>query len=543
MNTVNAVQQELPLEFTPVTDRTVINGSLYFVDRDGYRVVFRWELPLYRFALADKVHLRAVAVNLRLSGLVRQDEIAKAFGHTVLTQSRWEHAYQKYGIDGLIPKRPTGRKRNLDKAQEGLVRRWFHEGWSNCEIAKRLSVDESTVRRTLKRLKLVRRTRRSAILPGFEAPVPAVPAADALAADRAKNAEERTGPETTDVLVADSPDSGTPGAEIVATGPESVAETPSPTLDSQRETPAETPAIAPPATPPSSEPVVATRETAAGSEADDVVSFSVDRDPSDRGGDRLLARLGQLEDAVPMFAEHESLPRAGVLLAIPLLARHGLVRVFAKVYGSCLGPSFYGLRTIAVVLFLAALLRIKRPEQLKEHNPADLGAMVGLDRFPEVKTVRRKFTVLAAMQRGKQLMEELARLRMAKDQDRVAFLYVDGHVREYHGKAPLFPAKKPQRQVVTPAATDLWVHDADGEPLLVVTNEVNAHLTQILEPILADVRQIVGQGRRITVDFRPGRLQPETVCAADRAGMRHHHLPQGQEGQGYRRTASRPNGR
>jgi hypothetical protein len=65
-------------------------------------------------------------------------------------------------------------------------------------------------------------------------------------------------------------------------------------------------------------------------------------------------------------------------------------------YGS-LHPSFYGLRTIVVTLFLAALLRIKRPEHFKEYRPEDLGAVVGLDRAPEVKTVRRKFARLAAM--------------------------------------------------------------------------------------------------------------------------------------------------
>jgi hypothetical protein len=94
-----------------------------------------------------------------------------------------------------------------------------------------------------------------------------------------------------------------------------------------------------------------------------------------------------------------------------------------------------------VVLFLCALLRIKRPEQLKEYRPEDLGRIIGLDRMPEVKTVRRKFTRMAALQRGKQLMEELARRRMGKDSQRVAFLYIDGHVREYHGKHRLGKAK------------------------------------------------------------------------------------------------------
>jgi hypothetical protein len=231
-----------------------------------------------------------------------------------------------------------------------------------------------------------------------------------------------------------------------------------------------------------------------------------------------LARVGLLEDAVPLFADAECLPRAGVLLAVPLLVRHGLIEAFVKVYGS-LHPSFYGLRTIVVTLFLGALLRIKRPEHWKEYRPEDLGAILGLDRAPEVKTVRRKFTRMAAMGRGKLLMEELVRGRIAADEDRVAFLYVDGHVREYHGKFPLFQAKKPQRQVVTPAATDTWVHDADGEPLLVVTSEVNANLTQVLEPILADVRRLVGDQRRMTVIFDRGGFSPKLFARLIASGF------------------------
>jgi prepilin-type processing-associated H-X9-DG protein len=249
-----------------------------------------------------------------------------------------------------------------------------------------------------------------------------------------------------------------------------------------------------------------------------VSSFTLDHDPRDRSGDRALARVGLLEDAAPLFADHESLPRAGALLAVPLLARHGLIEAFVKVYGS-LRPSFYGLRTIVVTLFLGALLRIKRPEHWKEYRPADLGAILGLDRAPEVKTVRRKFTRLAARERGKLLMDEVARQRIAQDEERVAFLYVDGHVREYHGKFPLFEAKKPQRQMATPAATDTWVHTADGEPLLVVTSAVNAALTQVLEPILADVRRLVGDQRRMTVIFDRGGFSPKLFARLIAAGF------------------------
>lgn len=96
-----------------------------------------------------------------------------------------------------------------------------------------------------------------------------------------------------------------------------------------------------------------------------------------------------LDDATPLFAKASSVPRAGVLLAVPSLVASGLLSVARKIYGS-IGLAFYGLRTTLVAYVLLALLRIPRPETLKEYAPNDLGRIVGLDRMPEVKTLRRK---------------------------------------------------------------------------------------------------------------------------------------------------------
>jgi transposase len=156
MNTHASDPLPLPLEMPQPDGRTLLNGSVWFVDRDGYRVVFRWHEPFYRVALTDEVHLRLVAVSLRQSGLATQEEICRAFGHSVATQTRWEQQYRKHGIDGLVSKKPGGGHRLLDKSQEAFVRRWFQAGCSNRQMAKRLGVDEVTIRRTLKRLGLAR---------------------------------------------------------------------------------------------------------------------------------------------------------------------------------------------------------------------------------------------------------------------------------------------------------------------------------------------------------------------------------------------------
>ena len=480
MNTDASAQSLLPLPEPPPDNRTFINNSIWFVDSDGYRVVFCRHEPLHRVGLGDTVHLRSVAVWLHQSELATQEEICRAFGHDVSTQARWERQFRQHGMDGLLPKKRTGRPCELNKSQMQCIRRWFHAGASNRQMAKQLGVGEATIRRSLRHMGLVRPpTVLQPSLPNLQ---------DATSADATETLQDS-------VQAAERPAAVEETTAAVDETPQAVEETqvvPSVALTVKKTTPEE--------------------------KIEPAVPFSLDCDPHDRCNDRVLARLGLLEDAAPLFADAECLPRAGALLAVPVLAEHGLIEAFAKVYRS-IGPAFYGLRTIVVTLFLGALLRIKRPEHWKEYRPEDLGAILGLDRAPEVKTVRRKYTRMAAMERGKELMEELARRRIAADEDRVAFLYIDGHVREYHGKFPLFEAKKPQRQVVTPAATDNWVHDAHGEPLLIVTSEMNAKLTQVLEPILADVRRLVGDQRRMTVIFDRGGFSPKLFARLIAAGF------------------------
>jgi len=117
------------------------------------------------------------------------------------------------------------------------------------------------------------------------------------------------------------------------------------------------------------------------------------------------------DSSVPMFARASCIPRAGVLLAIPALVASGLLSIAREIYRS-LGPAFYGLRTTLVAYVLLALLRIPRPEALKEYAPDGLGRIVGLDRMPEVKTLRRKLARLAKMKGSQELGLELARCRV-----------------------------------------------------------------------------------------------------------------------------------
>jgi transposase len=249
------------------------------------------------------------------------------------------------------------------------------------------------------------------------------------------------------------------------------------------------------------------KSTGAMISAVDELPVSLDVDPLDRSMDRLLASMGQLEDAAPLFAHAAKLPAAGVLLAVPALVASGLLPVARKIYGN-LGPAFYGLRTTLVAYVMLALLRIPRPENLKEHAPGDLGRVLGLDRILEVKTFRRKLAHLASMRGSQELGHEMARRRIAERGRLLGFLYVDGHVRAYHGKRTIPKAFVTRTRMAAPATTDYWINDQQGDPLFVVTADANAAMMRMLLPILEETRKIVGPERRLTVVFDRGGWSP-----------------------------------
>jgi Transposase protein len=220
-----------------------------------------------------------------------------------------------------------------------------------------------------------------------------------------------------------------------------------------------------------------------------------------RHTERALARMGKLSEAAPRFVAAEAVRYGGALLALPALLALGLLEAGEQSYGS-LRNAFYGLRATLLILAFMALLRLRTPEQLQGHPPGELGVLLGLDRAPEVKTLRRKLWELAARKQAPQFSGRLAQRWVRENAEAVGLLYVDGHVRPYHGTTHTLPeAWVARRRLCMPATTDFWVNQQDAQPLLVVTAAANDDLLAMLRrDILPQVRQLVGE-RRVTLAF------------------------------------------
>ena len=217
--------------------------------------------------------------------------------------------------------------------------------------------------------------------------------------------------------------------------------------------------------------------------------------------ERVMASCGMLVAADVKFLHAADVPQAGVLCALPALLTGGLLRHTLSHYS--LPPGYYPLESIFLYLALLALVRCPSQEQTRYESPGEWGKMLGLDRLPEVKTLREKIAILCDQEgRAAQWQSRLAREWMESAggddaaKEGVGLFYVDGHVRVYHGDLGPLPRLYVARQkLLLRGTTDYWVNGLGGEPFFVVTQPVHAGLIaalreEVLPRLLADAPRL-----------------------------------------------------
>src|SRR5256885_7393245 len=102
----------------------------------------------------------------------------------------------------------------------------------------------------------------------------------------------------------------------------------------------------------------------------------------------------------------------------------------------------------------------------------------------------------------------LARRHAAARPDALGFLYVDGHARLYCGTRDVQKTHVARLKSAAPATMETWVTGQDGDPVFMVAAEPSDSLAGELRRLLPQLRQVVGQGRRVTVCFDRGGWSP-----------------------------------
>ena len=464
---------QLDLMQIPPSFTIFINPRLVIYEDDGMRVAMLAGIPVFHYHRDDRSAEATFIAQAQESGFAKGTELATAFGKSPRSVYRWRHCFVTEGVGGLVLKKPGPKGPRLAATREAAIRRWSQEGRTVYWMAQRLKISPHTVKSALIRMGLSPQ-REAARQPELMASTedPSMATADDGLSDTHAASDVAIG----HGVVGSAQEDVAAEADAAARG---IAEDPTSVVDAQTT-----------------------------GKAQPQFSSTLDGDPGNRQVDRMLAAIGLLDDAAPFFAPAKDVPRAGVLLAVPALVHSGVFEAADEVYGS-IGPAFYGLRTILVTMVLLVLLRIKHPENVKEHSPCDLGRIVGLDRTPEVKTIRRKLARLTEdPEQSERFIVALMRRRAARASEALGYLYVDGHLRVYHGYADLPKTHVARMRMPLPATQDVWVNDANGSPVFFVTQQAHPQLVSALPPILAEVRRLVGE-RRVTVVFDRGGWSPK----------------------------------
>lgn len=239
-----------------------------------------------------------------------------------------------------------------------------------------------------------------------------------------------------------------------------------------------------------------------------------------RADERMAAAMGLASSASARFEHCQDVALGGLLAGLPALCANGLLTGIGK--HLALPQGFYSCLHILLTLGFMALARIRRPEGLRHLPPGELGKVTGLDRVPEVRTLREKITVMAATGDPQAWMKELARSWMEADPEEAGYLYVDGHVRVYYGDRAQLPRRYVSRdRLCLRGTTDYWVNDALGRPFFVVSKAVTsglaeALLTEVVPELLASV-----PGQPSEAELLADPLLHRFVTVFDREGATH----------------------
>jgi len=196
--------------------------------------------------------------------------------------------------------------------------------------------------------------------------------------------------------------------------------------------------------------------------------------------ERMAASVGCLSSASIQFHNSVDVVNAGVLLALPPLLANGLLDHTGKYFE--LPPGYYGIDSVFLLVAFMSLCRIKQAEQLRYCAPGEWGKLLGLDRIPEVRTFRNKLSILSHSGQVEAWSADLCSNWMTDSPEAAGILYVDGHVRVYHGSQANLPRHYVARErLCLRATTDYWVNAMDGQPFFLVTQAADPGLIRVLE--------------------------------------------------------------
>jgi transposase len=237
-----------------------------------------------------------------------------------------------------------------------------------------------------------------------------------------------------------------------------------------------------------------------------------------RAGERVLAALGKLHGAPSDFQNNYDIEKGGVLCALPALIENGLYSYLDA--GVRLSPAYYDTIHIVSLLAFMTLFGVPVMERLRFESPGEIGKLLGLDRIPEVKTLRSKLTAICEDEKAiVNWAEQLTRHWFNARPDLAGVLYVDGHVSVYYGGKTALPRRYVARlRLCMKGSTFYYVNDVMGQPFFAVEQVVDEGLLKTLRNIIVPKLLDLVPNQPAQKDFNQDKYLHRFILIFDREG-------------------------
>jgi transposase len=485
------VQRELPIRLPDSATRTRWFSDRGSVVEDGNeRLVFVGGVLIGRFDVGDVGARNVLLVNLTANEGQRGGRLANAFGVHENTVRNIKKRYADGGIEALvrIPK-PQGRRPTLNSRQRRLLERMFERGMSVSDVVPhadaRYGVKRTTVYKIWRGCRDRIAARQDSASIDAEGVMPKV-----LTQNELEVGEQSAVDASSEAIVAsEEPESVAIEADVRVDG----GEHSSSVAGAQ-----------------------ATATTEAGGGDVMAVEGMPECESFDDGNEVELTHEDPRDAPLQVGTTH-NVQHVGTWIMLAALSNLGLYDVIARM-AKAQQISVRGLR-LAVDAFVAALsIGERSAEGVRRLATPSSDVLLRAKSAPSAPWVR---AVLARVSSAcAHVQDAMAKvyLSVASRAD-LAVFYVDNHMRPYTGKETLRKGWRMQDKRVRPGASDYYVHDVDGRPVIRVTEPSHGSLTYFLLPIAKMLRGALGLGTQVVLAFDRGGAFPAAMAELRDAGV------------------------
>jgi Transposase protein len=228
---------------------------------------------------------------------------------------------------------------------------------------------------------------------------------------------------------------------------------------------------------------------------------------SDRvGGDALAARVGE-GGGRSVYA--------GAMFLHPFLEKVGAGEVLSAL-GSGSARS-YDTTSVALSGMFAFALGSSSLEGSKHLLPADAGLLVGIERFPHLRTLRPRLAALADAVDPLAVQVTFAKAMLAADAEPPSVFFVDEHFVAYTGSRPVAKGYNTRRRHAEPGRDETVVVDDRWRAVCFCSGPPQGLSKGMLSPL--DQLQEICAGRRVMVGFDRGGSYPKAFRALRERGF------------------------